>query len=835
VRFLRRDGLSRRLRARLDEHERQAERLLAHLRHDAGDGRANVSLMMGAERVPYLEQSDVEALPSMTLLDEEDDERKVSVAVACAVAVVSPYTLESGVVRRLLRRPLPWTSEDAELLLRHGVSAPDRLVIDRLGWATKAAEDFVGSGGDPDVLRPHLEQAATQIESSDAGFASERKALRKRIRTLLSISARAPAALDLKLVGDDAWGKRVRALVAEHWPDDREVGALLLHLGEATKGPRPTQAWERRRDELLSATAAGERVVQMLLESALTTEDTTSDIRYGNERYVVATWVSDPSEVLLRGAVWAAAPYVWAPQLLGQLAEHAARPAIRGGDPRSLVVANAAARTLAALDPPGVEPLARLVHLVKHRGVRKQIERALDEAAQRAGVSRWRLLETAVERHGLDENGRRELALGDDTAVLAALPPGRPQLTFLNPDGKELRSTPAAARENHPEDLRQLRGERGSLDKTLKAERRRLESMLAAEMAWGYADWQPLYLGHGVTRAIAGALLWSIDGQALLPRGDALVDAAGRQHEPSSNAEVRLWHPLDAERTEALTWRRFLIDEQIVQPYKQAHRETYVLVPAEEETRTYSNRFAGHVLRYPQVYALQKERGWSGNALGPWDGGFDAGLRLELADTGLIAEFWIESVDQDFEGPLAELCTTDQVRFYRADAEAEGAMPLADVPPRAFSEAMRDVDLFVSVASIGADPTWQDRGERHYDDYWERTVFPEALTESARVRRELLIDLLPRLAIADRCELEATCLRVRGNRGSYRIHLASAAVTMEPDGRFLCIVPSRGKKHDLFLPFEGDIRLSEILSKAFLLSADTKIRDPTIVRQMNAR
>jgi len=103
------------------------------------------------------------------------------------------------------------------------------------------------------------------------------------------------------------------------------------------------------------------------------------------------------------------------------------------------------------------------------------------------------------------------------------------------------------------------------------------------------------------------------------------------------------------------------------------------------------------------------------------------------------------------------------------------------------------------------------------------------------VRRELLADLLPRLAIADRCELGDTFLRVRGDRGSYRIHLSSGAVTTEPDARFLCIVPSRGKGHDVFLPFEGDLRLSEILSKAFLVAADTKIRDRTIVRQLNRR
>ena len=34
------------------------------------------------------------------------------------------------------------------------------------------------------------------------------------------------------------------------------------------------------------------------------------------------------------------------------------------------------------------------------------------------------------------------------------------------------------------------------------------------------------------------------------------------------------------------------------------------------------------------------------------------------------------------------------------------------------------------------------------------------------------------------------------------------------------------------LPFDGDALLSVILSKAFLLAADTKISDPTIVRQI---
>ena len=821
MRLLRR----RRLGSRAAEHERVAARLLSHLRHDARAADRNVEMMMGGRRVQYLDQGDVDALPSIRLLDEEDEERLISLAVACALAAPGSYTLESGVVRRVLRRRLAWPAEDVELLFRHAFrSGSHWFAIDRLAWATKAAEDCVAHGGDPELLRPLVRRASQQVETCEGGFSSERRTLLKRLRTLERMSARATTAVDLSLLGKDAWASRVRAIVTERWPEDRDVGALLLHVGEATKGPRPTQAWERRRDELLAATAAGEGVVRALLESAVGTESTTREIRYGGERYVVGSWLSDASEVVLRGAVWAAAPFPWAQELLGQLAEYAALPATKSGEPRSLLVANAAVRTLAVLDPPAVEPLARLVHAIKHRGVRKQVERALDEAAQRAGISRAQLLEKAVESHGLDERGRHEVALGDYTAVLAAVPPGRAQLVFRNAAGKELRSTPAAVRERHDAELRRLRAARGKLDKTLQAERRRLEGLLAAERTWSFDEWERLYLRHGVTRAVASGMIWQLEGRPFLPAVEAPDGGDG---------EVRLWHPLEADTDEIVHWRRVLLERELVQPFKQAYRETYVVAPTEEETRVYSNRFAAHVLRYPQVYALQKQRGWSGNALGPWDGGFDAALRLEFHDAGVIAEFWIEAVDDGRGELLAELCTTDQVRFYRTGAEAEGPMPLVEVPPRAFSEAMRDVDLFVSVASIGADPTWEDRGEDRFDAYWEEAVFPHALSESARVRRELLADLLPRLAIASRCELGDTYLRVRGDRGSYRIHLSSAAVTMEPGNRFLCIVPKRGKGADVFLPFEGDMRLSEILSKAFMLADDTKIRDRTIVQQLN--
>jgi hypothetical protein len=142
---------------------------------------------------------------------------------------------------------------------------------------------------------------------------------------------------------------------------------------------------------------------------------------------------------------------------------------------------------------------------------------------------------------------------------------------------------------------------------------------------------------------------------------------------------------------------------------------------------------------YDQVYALAKQRGWGIRALGPFDN--DGGEQWrELPSHGIRASFWMEIADEDPFGSIAQLAATDQVRFSRLGER--DPLLLEEVPPRVFSEAMRDVDLFVGVASIAADPTWIDGGVDRFNAYWHAHAFGE-LGESANVRREVLADSSP--------------------------------------------------------------------------------------------
>src|SRR5262249_16126879 len=147
------------------------------------------------------------------------------------------------------------------------------------------------------------------------------------------------------------------------------------------------------------------------------------------------------------------------------------------------------------------------------------------------------------------------------------------------------------------------------------------------------------------------------------------------------------------------------------------------------------------------------QRGWRYRLMGSWDGGGDTMPTIELPKWNMRVEYWLTGGGGDDGGGhgtgVAQHVFTDQVRFCRAGQAAP--RPLADVPPLASSEVMRDVDLFVGVCSIGNDPNWHDGGDQ-IGDYWQHYTFGD-LGISAQARRDVLERLLPRLKIAPRCTL----------------------------------------------------------------------------------
>jgi hypothetical protein len=493
--------------------------------------------------------------------------------------------------------------------------------------------------------------------------------------------------------------------------------------------------------------------------------------------------------------------------------------------------------TRAVEDFPTPEALAALRSAraaVRHKGVHKQLDRKLQRIERAMGNRSdvaFRLPDL-----GFGPDGVRVVTVGEHQAVVALS--HDVDLTWRRADGKVSVTVPASVRRDHADTVKELRDLVKQARGHLGTLARSLETGLSAGATLPYRRWRDELAANGLGWSVVRRLIWEVSGsagqwRAVLPTGDGFADLSGTAvAEPEPDAEIRLWHPLNTAPEEIRSWRDLLTGRELRQPFKQAFREVYLLTPAEVETGTYSNRFAAHIVHYRQLYALMKARGWTSSMLGPWDGGDTDDASRVLAGGAWRVGFHHDYRDQQPDG--VQCAGTDRLWFDHQVGGSWRTAQLADVPAIVFSEAMREVDLLVSVTSIAADPYWMDRGNDLYVDYWREASIAE-LMATAQVRRSALERIIPRTKIADRCELTERYLVVRGELNTYKIHLGSANILMEPGNAYLCIVPSRREpREQVFLPFEDD-RLALILSKAFLLADDVQITDPSIVAQLRGR
>jgi len=735
-------------------------------------------------------------------------------AVAAAHAVADEFLFSPGtrILIALSRKRLPFTANDVRLLLSLAASARSRWLPPQIAPTVTIVERWCGQHGTAEVERELRELLQAILSHRDSRLDRQHTVLAGRLRVLIGDDRPDLSAIDQS----EDFGKRVRGLVELLPPEG--LASLLAHLSSASSS-RPTGVWRRRAIELAQSAPDGEGLVRGLLECGVMAAPQTR--AYGGIRFSVL-FAEDTNATLLKGGLWAAAALrrPWAAPLTTSILDRVLSAPSK--------VVNACVYGLGELaTPDALTALSEARERVKDRGVLKLIDHSLEGAAERAGMSRSELRETLVQMLGLDDRSSHTTTIGDASVRVEVLAPGRVVSTWTE-DGRSLRGVPASATTCCASQVRAVQLELGKLRAAVATERRRAEDLFGEDRRWPLPQWRHRYLRHPLLRPVSENLIWTFDGQAALSRDGGLVAPDRPAWHSAESAEVRLWHPISAPAHEVARWRRFLLDHEIVQPFKQAHREVYLLAPAEEQTRTYSNRFAAHVLNYPQTYALLKERGWGGKALGPWDGGYHSIVFRDFDAHGIRVEFSLAMIETE-RAAIAGLASTDQVRFRPIGGREH--LLLSDVPAIVFSEAMRDVDLFVGVSSIAADPEWLERGPDRIRDYWRDNASGE-LTESAVSRRDLLVDLLPSLRIADRCHIDGRFLVVNGRLRTYRIHLGSGNILMEPNDRYLCIVPARRGRSQPRLPFEGDERLSVILSKAFLLADDNKIRDETILRQL---
>lgn len=787
-------------------------------------------------------------------------------AVAFQIGAINgqrPGSLElSGLIGAILRKELPFSEDDLCQLVATITQ------ISKTGWWSavspagimKAVEKHVKDQGLNGALRNALEGLAEKLQTQQ-DYAENRKLL-QRVQIVLGDSVDAEKPDDgtaevlpfrrpyYDLGSDEAWTTALAAALAKlddpvrgHWE------TLLRHCALA-RSSKPSGKWLKQARETLEC--VGIQAFVSVLGTALADigkpgVERTQTI-YGHTILLDPTLIHDTHSDLLRGLVWCTslADEDGLTAQVGDAAEICFKKIPNVG-PRSPKIGNACLWALAnQSSKAALAQISRIKSRAKHASTRSTLEKALNLASEKTGMSAADLEELGVPTDGFQNVGECRVTFDEGTALLQITDRLGVELSWLDRDGKSRKSIPTAISARAPTEIASLKRNERELKKLLPAHRDRLERLFLAQRAWPFAEFRKRYLDHPVIGSLARRIIWSFalgTGRASgIWHRDGLVDSDGRSIEGlADDTQVTIWHPQDASTGQVLAWREWLEEHEVRQPFKQAHREVYILTDAERETATYSNRFAAHVIRQHQFSALCQARGWRYKLQGAWDSANTPTLDLPAWD--LCIEFWVEPIHEG--RPFHERedvghsgiylhTTTDQVRFVRR-GEMQ-SLPLEQVPPLVFSEVMRDVDLFVGVASVGNDPNWADGGpEGHFRDYWQSYAFGD-LSATAQTRKAVLEKLIPRLKIAQRCTLADKCLVVRGDLRTYKIHLGSGNILMSPNDHYLCIVPGRSSTNkssdNIYLPFEGDNTLSIILSKAFLLADDKKITDPSITSQI---
>jgi hypothetical protein len=732
----------------------------------------------------------------------------------------------------LLRHRLPFSLEQFQSLMAALHDPPDEELLSFIPPKTllHMVRALWRPGAIPEPVLDELEKLykllkRRRIETQAAG--------RKLLEDFASLFGKPqPPAIE----PGEAWSD---AALADLQGSDAAWGSLIAHCGTADSS-KPAAKWLKQAAAMVEEIGRPQfktRVIRWFELVALPRPE--HQALHPNAQRPDPDWlIGERNATVLRGLAWCCARWD-DPEIsssLSALAE-ACFKKVRWLGARCPRVGNACLYGLSTTSSEAAAAqLSRLDATVKQPTARKRIGKSLDAAATLIGQTREDLEEKSVPAFGLSLDGNLDRTFGDYTARLQVIQARDVELAWSRSDGKTFKAVPAEVKRDHAENLRQLQKLGKDIAKMLVAQRIRVERLLMTEREWDFQSWRQRYLDQPLLAGITRRLIWHFKAGEQSALGmwfeGKLVDVQGRALTwLTPEARVRLWHPIGASVETVRAWRQWLEAHQVCQPFKQAHREVYLLTDAELQTANYSNRFAAHILGQHQFAALCTQRGWKYAFMG----GFDVQVTptLELPAWNMAAEFWVEPAGQLARSGVALHLTTDQVRFVRNDEP----LPLTEVPAPVFTEVMRDVDLFVGVGSIGSDPAWQDQGQiAGGGDYWRSYSFGD-LNASAKTRKEVLERLLPRLKIASQCSVDEKFLVVRGSLRTYRIHLGSGNIQMEPTAQYLCIVPDRDattKGGDrVFLPFEGDRTLSIILSKAFLLAEDRKITDPGIVSQIH--
>lgn len=742
-----------------------------------------------------------------------------------------------GTANLFAKRKLPFNEQELTFILKAFIHRQTNILYSfQMGHFFKNVESFVKENGIPDTLADTFKQVL-DAHPTNPHHKNDYQKLKLRIRELWTAhSSDDEMVLPFLLEKKDAFGKKVNRDIAKLEYEQQRKWYKIFQFAAKAKAGKPSKSFITKSIPLVDELGQKEFIQQMetWLQFLLKMEFTIKSDWHGY-------FLSDQNTTTTKGLIWILST-LKTEQLTPELEQLILKSfeKIPGVGPASGTLGNAGIYAIYSLGSlTSVASLVRVKAKITQRNTKKLIEKYIANIATKLEVNITDLEDFSIQDFNLT-NGSRQFSFKNYSAQLSLIEFGKTKIEWIKPKGEKQKSIPSFVRKEMKEELKELQNIVKLIPKTLTIQRDRLDRSYIQKRTFPFNHFQKYYLHHGLMSFLTQKLIWNFEKDHQKTTAIYWKERWQDVNENpidwiDKNTTVQLWHPLHSTTEEILQWRDFLQKNQIKQSLKQAYREVYIITEPELKTKTYSNRMAAHILKQHQFKTLANLRNWKYQLSSTFEDGLHVQpCSLEIPDYNLRAEYWINELNTQEafnHSGIWLYVSTDQVRFLAN----EKVVNLKDIPAVVFSEIMRDIDLFVGVASVGNDPTWHDKGGRiEYQNYWQSYAFGE-LSEFAKTRKIILEKLIPKLKIAESCSIDGKFLVVNGKKRTYKIHIGSTNILMTPNDQYLCIVPGplKDKNNEkLFIPFEGDRGLSILLSKAFMLANDDKITDETILKQI---
>ena len=232
------------------------------------------------------------------------------------------------------------------------------------------------------------------------------------------------------------------------------------------------------------------------------------------------------------------------------------------------------------------------------------------------------------------------------------------------------------------------------LREAVKVQTFRLEQDMIGGRRWSAATWTQLLRDHPLLVSFTRRLLWAIYEADTLSvafrtaEDQSLVGLDDAEVELSEKARIGLVHPLHLDEATRAAWATHFADYEIIQPFPQLGRALHHVAPA-ESAETATARFAETRFKSGVLRDVLVRKGWERDAA------FHRRFyERTFARDGVVA---IATMSPGVSAGSASYDTPDQtiptIEFRKRSGRGKSRtpMPLSEVPPVAFSEAVLDL------------------------------------------------------------------------------------------------------------------------------------------------